>query len=57
MSIHSHKGSDFTMIIGIFCYMADITKEHERTARIGIICLIEAIGIPFGMAISGVLQK
>lgn len=50
-------GSHFTMMVGIFSYMADITKESERTVRIGIISLTYSVGIPFGMAFSGILIK
>lgn len=45
------------MMVGIFSYMADITKEHERTVRIGIISLVYSVGVPFGMAFSGLLIK
>lgn len=51
------SGSHFTMMVGIFSYMADITKESERTVRIGIISLTYSVGIPFGMAFSGILLK
>ncbi|XP_055299999.1 solute carrier family 46 member 3-like isoform X2 [Sitodiplosis mosellana] len=50
-------GSHFTMMVGIFSYMADITKEKERTVRIGIISLVYSVGVPFGMAFSGILLK
>lgn len=45
------------MMVGIFSYMADITKECERTVRIGIISLTYSVGMPFGMAFSGILLK
>ncbi|XP_031624861.1 solute carrier family 46 member 3 isoform X2 [Contarinia nasturtii] len=50
-------GSHFTMMVGIFSYMADITKERDRTVRIGIISLVYSVGMPFGMAFSGILIK
>lgn len=51
------SGSHFTMMVGIFSYMADITKESERTVRIGIISLTYSVGVPFGMASSGILLR
>lgn len=45
------------MMVGIFSYMADITKECERTVRIGIISLVYSVGVPFGMAFSGILLR
>lgn len=50
-------GSHFTMMVGIFSYMADITKECERTVRIGMISLVYSVGVPFGMAFSGILIR
>lgn len=55
--IVSSAGSHFTMMVGIFSYIADITKESERTVRIGIISLVYSVGVPFGMAFSGILLK
>lgn len=45
------------MMVGIFSYIADITKESDRTVRIGIISLTYSVGVPFGMAFSGILLK
>lgn len=45
------------MMVGIFSYMADITTESERTVRIGIISLVYSVGVPFGMAFSGILLR
>ena len=50
-------GSGYTMLVGIYSYMADITKEKERTVRIGIISLTYSLGVPFGMSFSGILLK
>ncbi|XP_055299997.1 proton-coupled folate transporter-like [Sitodiplosis mosellana] len=50
-------GSDSTMLVGIFSYMADITNEKERTFRIGIISLVYSVSVPFGMAFSGILLE
>lgn len=42
---------------GVFSYIADITTEEERTLRIGIVNLCFSLGVPIGMAFSGVLLK
>lgn len=57
LNSHFFLGSHFTMMVGIFSYMADITKESNRTVRIGIISLTYSVGVPFGMAFSGILLK
>lgn len=44
-------------MVGIFSYIADITKESDRTVRIGIISLTYSVGVPFGMAFSGILLR
>lgn len=44
-------------MLGNYSYIASITTEKERTARIGFITLIYSLGIPFGMALSGILIK
>jgi fucose permease len=43
--------------MGVFSYIADITTEEERTLRIGIVNLCFSLGVPIGMAFSGVLLK
>lgn len=45
------------MMVGFYSYIADITTEKERTVRIGIISLVYSVGIPFGMAFSGILIR
>lgn len=45
------------MLMGVFSYISDVTTEEERTARIGIANLCFTLGIPIGMACSGVLLK
>jgi MFS transporter, PCFT/HCP family, solute carrier family 46, member 3 len=45
------------MLMGVFSYIADITTEEERTLRIGIVNLCFSLGVPIGMAFSGVLLK
>lgn len=50
-------GGWFTMLMGIFSYVADVTTEEDRTLRIGIVNLCFSLGIPIGMAFSGILLK
>lgn len=50
-------GSHYTMMVGFYSYIADITTEKERTVRIGIIGLVHSVGFPFGMAFSGLLIR
>lgn len=45
------------MFMGIFSYIADITTDKERTLRIGIVHLCLLLGVPIGMAFSGILLK
>lgn len=45
------------MMVGFYSYIADITTEKERTVRIGIISLVYSVGVPFGMAFSGILIR
>ncbi|KAH8235516.1 hypothetical protein KR032_001802 [Drosophila birchii] len=53
----SLSGGWFTMLMGVFSYIADITTEEERTLRIGILNVCFSVGVPVGMAFSGVLLK
>ncbi|XP_048513427.1 proton-coupled folate transporter-like [Athalia rosae] len=48
-------GGWFTMFMGMFSYVADITTVESRTLRIGAVNVFVSIGIPIGMALSGVL--
>ncbi|KAJ6643128.1 Solute carrier family 46 member 3 [Pseudolycoriella hygida] len=50
-------GGWFTMLMGVFSYVADVTSEEDRTLRIGIVNLCFSLGVPIGMAFSGVLLK
>jgi MFS transporter, PCFT/HCP family, solute carrier family 46, member 3 len=50
-------GGWFTMLMGVFSYLADVTTEEERTLRIGIANLCFSLGVPIGMAFSGVLLQ
>ncbi|XP_018800465.1 PREDICTED: solute carrier family 46 member 3 [Bactrocera latifrons] len=53
----SLSGGWFTMLMGVFSYIADITTEEERTLRIGILNVCFSVGVPIGMAFSGLLLK
>ncbi|XP_018328119.1 proton-coupled folate transporter [Agrilus planipennis] len=50
-------GGWFTMFMGIFSYIADVTTIETRTLRIGCVNVFCSLGIPIGMALSGVLYK
>ncbi|XP_011874618.1 PREDICTED: solute carrier family 46 member 3 isoform X2 [Vollenhovia emeryi] len=48
-------GGWFTMFMGIFSYIADITTVESRTLRIGAANVFVSLGVPIGMALSGIL--
>ncbi|KAL1488422.1 hypothetical protein ABEB36_014895 [Hypothenemus hampei] len=50
-------GGWFTMFMGVFSYIADVTTVDTRTLRIGIVNVFCSLGIPIGLALSGVLYK
>ncbi|KAM3961920.1 LOW QUALITY PROTEIN: putative peptidoglycan muropeptide transporter SLC46 [Aphomia sociella] len=50
-------GGWYTMILGVFSYLGDITSRESRTFRIGILNLCMTVGFPIGMGLSGVLLK
>lgn len=50
-------GGWFTMFMGVFSYVADVTTVEMRTLRIGIVNVFCSLGIPIGLALSGVLYK
>lgn len=50
-------GGWFTMFMGIFSYIADVTTVEMRTLRIGVVNLFCSLGIPVGLALSGILFK
>ncbi|KAJ8919035.1 hypothetical protein NQ315_016941, partial [Exocentrus adspersus] len=50
-------GGWFTMFMGVFSYIADVTTIDMRTLRIGIVNVFCSLGIPVGLALSGVLYK
>lgn len=50
-------GGWYTMFLGTFSYLGDITSKETRTFRIGILNLCMTVGFPIGMGLSGVLLK
>ncbi|KAK9880157.1 hypothetical protein WA026_010028 [Henosepilachna vigintioctopunctata] len=50
-------GGWFTMFMGAFSYIGDVTTVEMRTLRIGIVNVICSLGIPIGLALSGVMYK
>lgn len=48
-------GGWFTMFMGVFSYIADITSVESRTLRIGAANVFLSLGVPIGMALSGIL--
>lgn len=53
----SLTGGWYTMFLGTFSYLGDITSTETRTFRMGILNLCMTIGFPIGMGLSGVLLK
>ncbi|XP_013184458.2 proton-coupled folate transporter [Amyelois transitella] len=53
----SLTGGWYTMFLGAFSYLGDVTSRETRTFRIGILNLCMTIGFPIGMGLSGVLLK
>lgn len=50
-------GGWFTMFMGVFSYIADVTTVETRTLRIGFVNIFCSLGIPIGMALSGILYR
>lgn len=50
-------GGWFTMFMGIFAYIGDVTTVEDRTLRIGIVNVFVSLGIPIGLALSGVAYR
>ena len=48
-------GGWFTMFMAIFSYIGDITTVESRTLRIGFVNVFLSLGVPVGMALSGIL--
>lgn len=53
----SLTGGWYTMFLGTFSYLGDITSREMRTFRMGILNLCMTIGFPIGMGLSGVLLR
>lgn len=51
------SGGWFNMMLGVFSYVSDVTTIEERTFRVGVVNLCITLGIPVGMAFSGILLK
>ncbi|XP_014208805.1 solute carrier family 46 member 3-like [Copidosoma floridanum] len=47
-------GGWFTMIMGTFSYIGDVTSVESRTVRVGAANAFLSLGVPIGMALSGV---
>ncbi|GBP87768.1 hypothetical protein EVAR_28650_1 [Eumeta japonica] len=50
-------GGWFTMFLGVFSYIGDITTTEDRTFRVGIVNLCMSLGVPIGSALSGILLR
>lgn len=53
----SLTGGWYTMFLGAFSYLGDITSKETRTFRLGILNLCMTVGFPIGMGMSGILLK
>ncbi|KAL0892459.1 hypothetical protein ABMA27_015568 [Loxostege sticticalis] len=53
----SLTGGWYTMFLGTFSYLGDITSKETRTFRMGILNLCMTVGFPIGMGLSGILLK
>lgn len=51
------SGGWFTMFMGVFSYIADVTTIEQRTLRIGIVNVFCSLGVPIGLALSGILYQ
>ncbi|CAH2232453.1 jg19386 [Pararge aegeria aegeria] len=53
----SLTGGWYTIILGTYSYLSDITSKEMRTFRLGMLSLCMTVGFPIGMGLSGVLLK
>ncbi|XP_041976385.1 proton-coupled folate transporter-like [Aricia agestis] len=53
----SITGGWYVMFLGSYSYLGDITSEHTRTFRMGVLTLGLSISFPVGMGVSGVLLR
>lgn len=51
------SGGWSTATMGYFSYIADASSEDQRTLRIGVLNVCYGLGVPIGMALSGILLK
>lgn len=50
-------GGWYTLLLGTYSYLSDITTKETRTFRLGILSLCMTVSFPIGMGLSGVLLK
>ncbi|XP_045521450.1 proton-coupled folate transporter-like [Pieris brassicae] len=50
-------GGWYTMFLGAFSYLGDVTSKETRTFRMGILSLCMTVGFPVGMGLSGILLR
>lgn len=50
-------GGWVTMFLGVFAYISDITKEEERTFRVGLVNFCMTVGVPIGIAMGGIALR
>lgn len=53
----SVTGGWYTMFLGTFSYLGDVTSQETRTFRMGILSLCMTMSFPIGMGLSGVLLR
>ncbi|CAG9560187.1 unnamed protein product [Danaus chrysippus] len=53
----SLTGGWYTILLGTYSYLGDITSKNTRTFRLGILSLCMTVGFPLGMGFSGLLLK
>lgn len=53
----SIAGGWSVMFLAIFSYIADITTEVNRTHRLGLVSFCTYVGMPIGLALSGIILK
>lgn len=53
----SLTGGWYTMFLGCFSYVGDVTTEKTRTFRLGVLSLCMTMCFPIGMGLSGILLR
>lgn len=56
-SLSSIAGGWSVMFLAVFSYIADITTEKNRTHRLGLVSFCTYVGMPIGLALSGIMLK